>query len=385
MELKYLFFLLFLISSCKPIEKPLFQFDLSSIEENCISLSDLADEITYTPLENAIQLGMIYDYHYPKFVNNSIFLFENNIGILVFNRNGNYLRKIGNIGRGPGEYIHGLSFAVDEKTESVYINDTRDIIKVYSQTGFFLRSFSAQKYGGSIDAIEVHNSKVFISYNPQFDDAKYEWILLDTLGNLVKKKERTSPVFNSNWLAGGGTYLFDNNISYWNQYVDTIFSISPYLKIKPSFIISQGEFRLPKSNFDIFKQVSKYMTINQILETKHFLMVRYSFYKEKNGFVLIDKINGKSSLSYWDTYSSGSILNDLDGGIKFLPQSYFVENDREYLIEVIDPFQIKNHVTSDEFRNSTPKYFEKKKELEILANSLKETDNPVLMIVRLKK
>ena len=32
-----------------------------------------------------------------------------------------------------------------------------------------------------------------------------------------------------------------------------------------------------------------------------------------------------------------------------------------------------------------PKYPEKKKELEKLANSLKETDNPVLIIVRLKK
>ena len=32
-----------------------------------------------------------------------------------------------------------------------------------------------------------------------------------------------------------------------------------------------------------------------------------------------------------------------------------------------------------------PKYPEKKKELEKLANSLKETDNQILMIVRLKK
>ena len=32
-----------------------------------------------------------------------------------------------------------------------------------------------------------------------------------------------------------------------------------------------------------------------------------------------------------------------------------------------------------------PEFPEKKKELEKLANSLKETDNPILMIVKLKK
>jgi len=38
-----------------------------------------------------------------------------------------------------------------------------------------------------------------------------------------------------------------------------------------------------------------------------------------------------------------------------------------------------------EFKNSSPEYPEKKKELEKLANTLKETDNPVLVLVRLKK
>jgi hypothetical protein len=47
--------------------------------------------------------------------------------------------------------------------------------------------------------------------------------------------------------------------------------------------------------------------------------------------------------------------------------------------------QIQSLLTKKEFKNSAPKYPEKKKELEKLANSLKETDNPVLKLVRLKK
>jgi len=55
------------------------------------------------------------------------------------------------------------------------------------------------------------------------------------------------------------------------------------------------------------------------------------------------------------------------------------------LISWIDTIKVKAHVGSEAFKNSTPKYPEKKKELEKLANSLKEAENPVLMLVKLKK
>jgi hypothetical protein len=46
---------------------------------------------------------------------------------------------------------------------------------------------------------------------------------------------------------------------------------------------------------------------------------------------------------------------------------------------------LRAYVLSNEFKNTTPKYPEKKKELEKLANRLTETDNLVLTLVRLKK
>jgi hypothetical protein len=52
---------------------------------------------------------------------------------------------------------------------------------------------------------------------------------------------------------------------------------------------------------------------------------------------------------------------------------------------LLSPYQIKAHIGTETFINSSPKHPEKKKELEKLANSLKETDNPVLMLVRLKQ
>ena len=48
----------------------------------------------------------------------------------------------------------------------------------------------------------------------------------------------------------------------------------------------------------------------------------------------------------------------------------------EYLISWINSFELKAHVDSEAFKDSTTKYPEKKKELEKLADSLDENDNP---------
>jgi hypothetical protein len=51
----------------------------------------------------------------------------------------------------------------------------------------------------------------------------------------------------------------------------------------------------------------------------------------------------------------------------------------------MNAFDLKAHVASNEFKNATPKFPEKKKELEQLANELNENDNPILMLVRPKE
>ncbi|MGV8091740.1 MAG: hypothetical protein AB2L24_07745 [Mangrovibacterium sp.] len=68
--------------------------------------------------------------------------------------------------------------------------------------------------------------------------------------------------------------------------------------------------------------------------------------------------------------------------MKFL---FSCTSDKSTDVQLINPFQLKAHVASDEFKNSTPQYPEKKKELEKLANSLSENDNPVLMLMKLTK
>ncbi len=384
---KYFLILAVFIISCKSEDNGLFRFDPRVLDENALTLSDIADDIVYIPLKSSIPLGMIYTF---KIVDNYIYLSAKDIGILVFKRDGKLLGRIGAIGRGPDEYIFCNDFIVDESGENVYVKDSGNRIKVYSRHGDFLRDIYAQEYSGDIEHIEFQYSRLFIFNYLQFGDSKYNWIVLDTSGNLIQDKERTTPVFHSNYGGGNsGVYKFENKIHYWNIYNDTVYSILPDLSDKASFIISPGDYKLPRSDFNPATDFFTYMQLYNIIESSRYLIIRF-FYK-RLGYFILDKTSSRSYTFYfkYDGNESlsriGGFSDNIDGGPVFKPESYFTDHDLEYLTTLIEPYNLKSYVGTEEFKNSTPKYPEKKKELEKLANSLKETDNPVLMLVRLKK
>ena len=112
MKARLLINLFLLLNCCKSPEKSILEFDPRSLDENKITLSKIADDITYIPLDNSLQLDQIHPNF--RFTKNSIWLCVTFTGILEFNRDGKFVRKIGNIGRGPGEYVYYSEFTVDD-------------------------------------------------------------------------------------------------------------------------------------------------------------------------------------------------------------------------------------------------------------------------------
>lgn len=371
------------LTNCNSTNNDLYKFDPRALKENKILLSEIADDIAYIPLENSFPVGPIYNV---KFINKAIYFSSKNAGILVFDREEKTLRRIGTVGRGPGEYLFNSNFTVDEQTGEVYILDRGDIIKVFSRTGQFIRSFPLQNNGVS-DAIEIYNSKLFVSYAIQSENVASKWIVFDTLGNLIKKKERDIPSFTANYGSTETIYKFENLIFYWNNYIDTVFSVLPDLRTKPSFIISPGEQRPPRSKLSIQQLMqNKFLNLSKIFETNRFFVLRYFF--NKTTLALIDKNNFETFLvflEYEDENCLNGLENDIDGGKFFVPEIYFTEKGCEYMVGLQFPFQIINRVGSSDFKSSTPKFPEKKKELELFAKGLKETDNPVFILLRLKR
>lgn len=387
MKKAWLFICIILSLSCSKDHHDLYNFDPRTLEEKPVFLSDIADDVTFIPLDNSVPLGLIYNDIF--FCNNSIYLSTKDNGMLAFSRSGKFLRNIGTKGRGPGEYAYCFDIGIDEDKEIIYVKDNRTI-KVFSSTGRFIRSFSVESFG-YIDQMEIVDSSIFGIFYPGEKSSEFAWIVLDSLGKMIKRGERRLPVFESNYGVGAGIYRFMNQICYWDNFIDTVYSVSPDLTEKPSFTISAGNHRSPRGRIKSFEDLVNKLVIKNIFETRKFLVIRY-FY-QKPTIAMIEKDSHRYFLVYlagddsglWESNFTGGLTDDLSGGPAFLPHSSFEEDGIEYMFGLIDPWQIKSHVESPGFNNTKSTLPEKKEELEKLAASLKETDNPVLVLARLKR
>jgi hypothetical protein len=381
--------ILIFITSCNNSEEEHFVFNPHEFSENKFSLSMIAEDVNYIPLDDSIPIESIYSMRINK---RGIFLSTKNPGILHLDFNGKYVCIIAHKGRGPGEYHYGMNFTVDEKNEMVFVVD-RQKIKLYSLNGNFVRDISTKEFiYGTAGGIEIFNSRIFLADYGTYGDFKFNWIVLDTLGNLIAKKYNTIQPLGS--MISGRTYNFKNKLFYYNYLNDTIFTILPDLQFKAAYLFSKGDFRWPDNL--VLKSLSqgyKLFKPGCMFETKNYIFMEYSF-QDRWAILLIDKKTKKMYQGYKEkkigiVNYAASILNDIDGGLPSSPEHssyfYYFDNDNEYIVTFIYPFELKEHISSNEFKNSTPKFPEKKKELEKLANSLNENDNPVLMLVKLKE
>ena len=121
--------------------------------------------------------------------------------------------------------------------------------------------------------------------------------------------------------------------------------------------------------------------------SKRYLILDYINIKEK---ARVQKVFDKKTRKVYELSRSelgkeSNKCNTWDGETNFNPGAKLSEKEGGGLVSWIDAYQLKAHVESGSFKNFTPKYLEKKKELEKLANRLDENNNPVLMLVKLKQ
>ena len=375
-NLLIIFSFFFLSFSCSKTR--LKEIDPLSFFYNEISLSDMADDIRYIPLDSSIYISNLLEI---KILGNAIFLSSQTKydgGIYAYDEKGMLTGKIEGIqGSGPGECTNFHNFTVDTLRDRIYIADAmQKEIEVYSIKNKYLRTISLkEKIKGFTTDIVFWNSYLILGYS---GSDEYNWVVVDTLGNWVGKKKNSLYPYDCNIGLLGGFYKYNHKIHFWDPFNDTVFMISPNLKYEAKYLFKRGTEWVPPVVMDISKLTSLFKIYN-IFETKKYIYLSCGYQKEQR-IAIIEKEKGKGYLS-----SGHGIHNTLDGGLALKQcDTYYKKNGNEYFVGVIQPYELKAHVASETFKNSRPKYPEKKKELEKLANSLNENDNPVLMLVTLK-
>ncbi len=352
-----------------------------------LNISELVDDIQYIPLETNNN-NLISYIKSIKFVDELILVATfNPSSLFSFDSSGKFLNKIGNQGRGPNEYNFFGNFGIKETNKEVYLYGLEPSkLLVYNNNGTLKENLEwPNSRSDNFHNIEfIANDNFVLMQANGGGNTPYSYKIYSTENKLIK--EAINPIqYKMNGVTGF-VYAFsyfkfnDDLFVKENLYNDTLYRITPSLEFEPKYILNSGKYSCPvqfSQNMMSFFQKNdlKYVRLTHIFDFKEYLTFFFAFEK-KEYFGFYNK-----SLKKTFTYPNKGIINDFDGGVDFYP----IYQSNNKLIGYVNALDLITHVASDDFKNSTPKYLEKKKQLEKLANSLNENDNPVLMLVKLKE
>lgn len=120
-------------------------------------LSDFSKSVELIPLETHPE-GLIMEIVDLQIYDRLIFLQDLNSRLLAFDRNGNFVSRIGSEGEGPGEYKYISSFAVDSTSGKIYLATNRGLL-IFSKEFEFIEEHLSLR---SLDYVAIVENGLWI-------------------------------------------------------------------------------------------------------------------------------------------------------------------------------------------------------------------------------
>ncbi len=373
-----------------------------------LQISDYFEDVTYIPLSSdSIILGSVRGVD----IKNNLIAVSDGGKCLLFDHTGRFISKIGNSGRGPGEYtlIYSVNIGSDN---NIFLQDFKTIFE-YNLQGKFIRNFIPEihKESFEVGTFKVYNDSLFIEHIPNITgNVAYKCAILDSDGNTINRFKnytllnRKNPRVSSDEM-NAIIYEFNKKTYYKEVYNDTLYAINDKIQLEPVYEFNLGKYAQLLEDRETNADKMNYIFISNVVESKRYLFIDCNFgtnspakrpepvminggiseYYTYQILAVYDKVSENvvfSKISDEDNQVVNTgFNNDFDSGLAFQPS--IVINDTVFAM-MVDAYVLNEYINSDAFKNASPKYPEKKKQLEQLANSLNENDNPVLMLVKLK-
>jgi hypothetical protein len=281
--------------------------DSLSVEES-IALSSIIRDYKIVPLETNEKclIGMINQI---EVYENKIFILDYNVArsLFVFDVDGNFLYKIGDVGKGPGEYLAPNCFAIDKKGNILIIDYSQKKILRYSENGVYINDIDIPTSGLPRGLI-IDNNYMYIDnwIVGEIDDGLLYG--LDFKGNIKTKWLESSKYgkgYNGNFSLTD-RFFFQNGskIRYLKQFIDTIFTInnsvvSPYIVIKTRYGFNNDEIEEMNSAFNnrtglkdlVMKYKNKYWGVIKFQETDDIIFLSLKYLKKNISLFYKKEIN----------------------------------------------------------------------------------------------
>lgn len=321
-------------------------------DNDLISLKDDIAKVEYVQLEtndsclisNIISLQLTKEY---------IFAYNGKTDqVFQFDRKGKFIRQVGRLGSGPGEYSLITEIAADEESRELYLFQYGDIPLVYSFDGKFLRSDSIIGTNLHPTASGNHIIKGLTMLPKEYSPYPYMAYVQS------KDKKILSSVipYNKSWdeefnfmqdivfcKSLGGSALVHTECN------DTVFRVSDS-GIEPVCVLEKKNsvnYNKNIADIRIFKEnpvEDKDIQLADMFETNKYIYFRFMFagsgdiyiqrLSKKDGQLLSHKVNEKyiEAGTGFPMNNLFGLENDFDGGAPFYPMVSVDDNTVAQLI-----------------------------------------------------
>jgi hypothetical protein len=397
-----------------------------------VLMSELIEEVEYIPLETEERCLIARTDH--LIVTDTHIFIGGYDHCYAFTREGKFISDIGRVGRGPGEWPWFGKMSVDEKNRLIYL-DTSYAIFEYTWDGKFLRTITKSKfpqvYASSSDAKRRGDEPV-TAYDVVFlrDNLflghiftrtglePYKWVIFDDTGSTVKTFDnhiKLDKEPGSNSIFAPWTMVQSESAYVKEGINDTIFVLNRRDELIPRYVFDLGRYAFPLDKHlylrDPYSQESVLITNFRgymvVLRDKILFAVSVGYstglprqqgvsrqvsvrgfnaMSSDNGIAygLYDIDSGKTDILDRDPVTRKlGLINDIDGGLSFW--SAYYNESRNELVDVLEAYEMKDRLTEEYLAAHPAKDPAAHERLRMLLKNLKETDNPVIVIAKLKK
>ncbi|MCT4600621.1 MAG: 6-bladed beta-propeller [Marinifilaceae bacterium] len=369
----YLFtlFILIIICSCTSKNDDNRSIDVAKAINNPISLdiNKYVSNIKYIPLETKSEC-MIGEIKKVLKSKDYIFVADFSDNLFVFDLNGKFVKKIGNKGKGPNEYISITDFAINNAKQEIIIASLNEFL-VFKFNGDFIQK--SRLNDSSLQVISVDDSDRIYYIKPIGRPSKIledliciyniKGELLKTIKASIIRQKGDIPFFNS-------IYTKNNNTYYKEEFSNRLYILNSKLEKNNFLDLNFGKYAFDQVDFSFARAKnwgSKYR-LKQFMDFENIdlIIVQKGLLGNNILTLILDKETGKlinpNNLS--DRKFEGIIIK----GISHKPLSDY----NNELLTLIDPEEIVEH--RSEISNELAKVF----------SVLKIDSNPVIGIMYIK-
>lgn len=240
--------------------------------------------------------------------------------IFVFDMDGHFLRRIGNLGEGPGEYSRISDFTIDRDNGNIYaLDDNRQVVNIYRLSdGMFLDKINIRKDGLVSFNIQYVDGQLYVDNYYTNNKKGITKFMLRTIdintgktNKLLLNVDDYNKGYNEMVFTGKGVFFSrEKDPLYLQAYMDTILSLSrdqvsphivlksEYLTVKEDLLNNNSKDRRNYNSASIFDnliQSKKFHSFEYLIETDEFILIQCLF---KNLFQLLyyDKKEKKTTV-----------------------------------------------------------------------------------------